>query len=69
MLSAIWNSEPILVTLVGSAAFWPALFFLLRAFGLPLTHDQQDALAGFGVLVGTLVARSRVSPVTKDTPK
>ncbi len=65
MLSRLWASEPILVTLVGSAAFWPALFFLLQAFGHPLTHDQQDAIAGMGVLIGAIISRSQVTPVAK----
>jgi hypothetical protein len=65
MLTRLYSAEPILITVVGSALFWPALFQLLSAFGHPLSHDQQDAISGFAVLLGTLIARSQVTPVNK----
>lgn len=65
MLGKFYAAEPILATLIGSALLWPALFQLLSAFGHPLSHDQQDAISGLAVLIGTLIARSQVSPTAK----
>lgn len=61
MWTRLWNAEPTLVTLLGSAAFWPAVFELFAAFNHPFTDGQQHAVAVFGVLVAGLIIRSQVS--------
>lgn len=72
LLSQVWAAEPAIVTVLGSAAFWPLLFNLLGQFGHPLTTGQEQALSALGVFLATFIIRSQVtSPATlqKMTPE
>ncbi len=66
-MKSFWDKEPVLVTLLSSAAFWPALFALLSAFHHPLTSDQQTALAAFGTLLAGFIIRQQVIPSSGAT--
>ena len=66
-LKWLWDREPALVTLLGSAAFWPALFALLSSFGHGLTSTQETAVAGFAILLAGYIIRSNVVPVSGVT--
>jgi hypothetical protein len=62
-LSNLWAREPVVITLVGSAAFWPALFELFASFGHPFTDPQQHAIVMFvGVLAAVGILRANVTP-------
>lgn len=63
----LWSREPVLVTIVSSAGFWPALFYLLAAFGHPLNAMQQEALAGIGVIIAGGIIRGQVTPASGAT--
>lgn len=62
------SNEP-LVTAAVIAAVIGAFITLLKAFGVPLSADQQAAISSFVVVVAPLLtawyARSRVTPLTK----
>jgi hypothetical protein len=66
-MKGFWDKEPVIITLFGSAAFWPALFALLSAFGHPLTSDQQTAMAAFGTLLAGFIIRQQVIPTSGAT--
>lgn len=63
----LWAREPVVMTIVTSAGFWPALFYLLAAFGHPLTAMQQEALGGLGVIIAGGIIRGQVSPTSGAT--
>jgi hypothetical protein len=63
----LWAREPVLITILSSAGFWPALFYLLAAFGHPLTAMQQEALAGLGVIIAGGIIRGQVTPTSGAT--
>lgn len=60
------NSEP-LVTIGMIAAVVGSLIALLRAFGVPITDDQQDAINQFLIAAApiavALIARRYVTPL------
>lgn len=63
MMKTLWSVEPVVMSMLGSGAVWAAVFVVMDAFGHPLTPHQQTALLGLLGVVGTLVGRSKVSPV------
>jgi len=67
MIDALWALEPVVLTLLGSATFWPLLFTLLHAIGHPLSDQTEDALLTLGVFVAGAIIRSRVVPASGAT--
>jgi len=63
MLRRFWQAEPLIASLLGSAAVWGALFALLAAFNHPLTPTQQGAITGLIAAIGTIIGRSQVTPI------
>lgn len=60
------NREPLITAAIVTSIIG-ALITLLKAFGVPLTADQQAAISSFVVLVAPLLmaffARSKVTPL------
>ncbi len=67
LLKWIWAREPVIVALLGSAAFWPALAVFLNAFWHPLTPLQVQALLGLGTVIAGAVMRAQVTPTSGAT--
>lgn len=65
-MQKLWKAEPVILTLLGSAAFWPSVFILLKAFGHPLTSDQENAVTGLAVMIAGAIIRSQVTPNDKS---
>lgn len=65
LCSKLWNAEPIIMALLGSAAVWAGLFSLLAAFGHPLTDQQQHALVAIATAIAAILARSKA--IAPDT--
>lgn len=66
-MGKFWQTEPLLLSALGSGALWLAIFSLLSAFGHPLTGQQQTALLGLVAVIGTLIGRSQVTPTSGAT--
>lgn len=61
------SREPVITT-ASVTALIIAVCALLRAFGVPITGDEQDAITGFvgaaGVIVAGFIARGYVTPLS-----
>lgn len=61
------SREPVL-TIASVTALVIAVIALLRAFGVPITGDEQDAITGVvgagGAIVSAFIARGYVTPLS-----
>jgi hypothetical protein len=64
---SVITREPVITTVTATALII-ALCALLRAFGVPITGDEQDAITGFvgaaGVIVAGFISRGYVTPLS-----
>lgn len=67
VVAILMQTEPVLVTLLGSAVFWTSVFKLLAAFGHPLSVQQSDAVTGLAVLLAGYLIRQSVVPASGAT--
>jgi cytochrome c oxidase assembly factor CtaG len=66
-LKKLWRAEPVIVSLLTNAAFWPTAFTVASAFGHPIADGQQHALIGASALISGLIVRQNVvAPDTAD---
>lgn len=66
-LTKLWRAEPVIVSLLTNAAFWPTAFTLASAFGHPIADGQQHALIGASALLTAAIVRQNVT--APDTAK
>ena len=59
----LFQSEPVLMLIGGSAMLLPAIFEALASFDVVLTPRQTMALTSLVTIVAGVIARARVSPV------
>ena len=62
-MGRLFQSEPILMLIGGSAVLLPAIFEVLSSFDLAFTPRQTMALTSLVTIVAGVIARGRVSPV------
>lgn len=67
IFTKLWRAEPVIVSLVTNAAFWPTAFTVASAFGHPIPDGQQHALIGASALISGLIVRQNVT--APDTMK